>query len=544
MAGHSQLGAESEAALEAVVAQFWTPTWRPEQDLVVIVGDGAAPVVGFLSARGQKRILVVQSSPAAAPPNMCVAMRDDDIRTFLFSLRFDLPGNTAFIHLASARFPSEALARVQHLVRRFSEAAKMDANALGNTGTQLALQGAANLPVMARALTAWDLRDKFQGRPLIVTAAGPSLAKNIDQLRNIQGRAIILAFEHTAKPLLDRDIMPDVVVTIDPDDTTYRLAGFPMEELPCLVCAATCVPKLPRLGAPVVALASVNDVGIDGWLFEATGAEIPKLSGSGSVSHAALSLGEIWGCDPIIFIGLDLAYTGNQAYVGFGPDGGMKVNAGSDGQVKLEGSVVPGEWGELKHVPCQTGGSVATSTVYAHFIWWFEDYLAGPRPSARVINATEGGALIRGMDHLPLAQALGFLPSNAPPHSLREVVRTLHASRDLNASVRQVLTYARSRLEILDQCKALATQAQHAARTNGKGLADAFARAARATDALTVLGAMQHQRIQSLSRSLHAARDDGERARIIEELMTVLLENIEQLRSAIEGALAELQATP
>ncbi len=51
--------------------------------------------------------------------------------------------------------------------------------------------------------------------PVIVVSAGPSLNKNIEDLKKAVGKACIIATDTAMKPLLNAGIVPDLFVIVD-----------------------------------------------------------------------------------------------------------------------------------------------------------------------------------------------------------------------------------------------------------------------------------------------------------------------------------------
>ncbi|QIB27504.1 motility associated factor glycosyltransferase family protein [Caloranaerobacter azorensis] len=80
-----------------------------------------------------------------------------------------------------------------------------------------------NLKEIVRGNDIKLLKDKFKSVPAIIVSAGPSLDKNIRQLKEAQNRAVIIAGGRTLKPLLDNGIKPDIVVSLDPGIGAYNV---------------------------------------------------------------------------------------------------------------------------------------------------------------------------------------------------------------------------------------------------------------------------------------------------------------------------------
>ena len=59
--------------------------------------------------------------------------------------------------------------------------------------------------------------------PAIIVAAGPSLDKNIDQLKKAEGKSFIIATDTAVKFLIAHDINYDAIITIDPRKSLKHL---------------------------------------------------------------------------------------------------------------------------------------------------------------------------------------------------------------------------------------------------------------------------------------------------------------------------------
>jgi hypothetical protein len=73
-----------------------------------------------------------------------------------------------------------------------------------------------NLPFLLDNYTTFQLLNILpKGVPAIIVAAGPSLNKNIGELKKAVGRACIIAVDTALKPLLNNGVIPDFLVTVD-----------------------------------------------------------------------------------------------------------------------------------------------------------------------------------------------------------------------------------------------------------------------------------------------------------------------------------------
>lgn len=227
--------------------------------------------------------------------------------------------------------------------------------------------------------------------PGIVVAAGPSLNKNIQELKKAKGKAFIFAVDTAIKPLLRAGIIPDMFAVID---ALKPVELVQMEE-------AQDIPLLTTLNAAPEVLNYHKGMKFffnEGYLFaedifRKSGHRIGDVSSGGSVATNIFSLFYKIGIETVILVGQDLAYTGNKSYA----DGTF--------QEKIEEvdtsyfMMVEGNYEE----------KVPTRTDLKIFIDWYNMYIERIKErdkDFRVINATEGGAKIQNTELMTLKEAI------------------------------------------------------------------------------------------------------------------------------------------
>ncbi|SFC22604.1 motility associated factor glycosyltransferase family protein [Clostridium uliginosum] len=146
-----------------------------------------------------------------------------------------------------------------------------------------------------------------KGVPAIIVSAGPSLDKNIENLVKFKDKLnkfFIVAGNRTLKPLIENGIKPDLIVSIDPQEITYTmLKKYKDIDVPLMFCEQS-NKKLVREynGSKVYTTQGVLK-------------NIEKLENirtffvGGSVAHSSVDTAILLGCNPIIFVGQDFAYT-------------------------------------------------------------------------------------------------------------------------------------------------------------------------------------------------------------------------------------------
>lgn len=380
--------------------------WDPESDLVVLVGPGLGGVAQILTDLGQKRIVTLDGDGVGdVLHTQSIEELSATIRTLVpnpplqFTLKAALSADPERVEAAAdaARDVLGDLRIHRNTVRAFSQ-----------TWVE---QGLSNLPAIGKWPSVVAIGDAFAGKPMVIVAPGPSLAVNAHLLRSLQGKAIITCFSHSLKPVLAAGVTPDFVVTVDPQDVRYHFAGCDLSQT-CLVNAATVHPSLFELPAKRFLTLSAN-CAIDDWIFDALG-EDALVPGGGSVATSAFSLALRWKCDPIIFVGLDLSFPNGQYYVSTSSDGNarakvvdgvMRVEGWSDGfaAMKTENQRGGSPAERVVELPGWHGGTVPSSHMFGLFHRWFVERVKHVGDT-RVLNCTEGGAAIEGMEHLPLRE--------------------------------------------------------------------------------------------------------------------------------------------
>ncbi len=227
--------------------------------------------------------------------------------------------------------------------------------------------------------------------PGILVAAGPSLNKNILELKRAKGKAFIVAVDTAIKPLLKAGIIPDMFVIID--------AMKPLELVE--LKEAKNIPLMTTLNASPEVLEYHEGMKFfynEGYqfaerIFLKTGQPVQDIPSGGSVATNVFSLFCRIGIKTIILVGQDLAYTGNKSHA----DGTFqKVMEEEDTSNFM---MVEGNYEE----------KVPTRTDFKVFLDWYNQSIEICQKQVadfRVINATEGGAKIQHTEIMTLSEAI------------------------------------------------------------------------------------------------------------------------------------------
>lgn len=229
------------------------------------------------------------------------------------------------------------------------------------------------------------LKDGFTGKDLFVIAAGPSLDKNIKDLKYVGKNSIVLATGTVYKKLLNEGIRPDYVIITDANDIVYKqIDGLENYKIP-LLYLSTVYYKVPRdyqgekylICQKGFIKAEEFAVKQGRYLFQ-TG---------GSVSTTAIDIGISFQCRRIICVGLDLAYTNNMDHA----SGTPRVN-----KIAIR---------DTRMVTDIHGNQIPTAKSLDIYRKWIEKRITEVT-GIELLNATEGGANIQGMKNVILRDVI------------------------------------------------------------------------------------------------------------------------------------------
>lgn len=168
----------------------------------------------------------------------------------------------------------------------------------------------SNLKVIEQSSTLNNYVDLNKNVPAIVVSAGPSLDKNIEDMvknRIEVEKSVLIATNRTFFALIDKGFKPDVIISIDPSEYMYEMMKENLEEeVPLVYYEYSNRTLVKSYKGPKIYISNIYS----NVLPEMNG--FRKLPQGGSVAHSAIGLANLFGCNPIILVGQDFAYTYNK----------------------------------------------------------------------------------------------------------------------------------------------------------------------------------------------------------------------------------------
>lgn len=218
-----------------------------------------------------------------------------------------------------------------------------------------------------------ELRSLFVDKDVVIVGAGPSVDSQLDIMRKYRDGITVFATGHIARKLVSNGIIPDAVIITDPQPHMYKqIKDVNLNGVPMILLSTASASIVEYYNGPIYVAyqsgylpAEEKSESLGTTLFE-TG---------GSVTTTALDISLRFGAKRIIFVGVDLAYTGGNSH------------ASGEGH-KIEST------NGLRQVRSNTGDMVYTSKNLDIYRKWIERRIDGIT-GTEIYNTGEG-AVIKG----------------------------------------------------------------------------------------------------------------------------------------------------
>ncbi len=345
-------------------------------------------------------------------------------------------------HAPSLQLHPQFFAEVRTLIDEFLAFGKTTINTMLINGKRTCENLAQNIPWYVASPGIGRLKNALKGKPAIIVSAGPSLRKNKHLLRQAVGHAAIIAVQTTFQQLVDIDVEPDFVTSLDYHDIcTQFFQKIPGHVRTELVAEPKATPKIFELNPGPLSLLG-NDF-VERILRELR-LDRPRLQAGATVAHLAFYLAQHLGCDPIIFVGQDLGFSDGLAYSpGTSYDDLWRPELGRFNTVEMmQWQRIVRDRNILRRIPDYLGRPMYTEERLFTYLQQFERDFA--QSAARIIDATEGGVAKRGAVSMPLADALNAhcrepLGVTIPKHGGLEWSRLSQAETSLRTRLQEAM---------------------------------------------------------------------------------------------------------
>lgn len=225
-----------------------------------------------------------------------------------------------------------------------------------------------NLLRSERFRRARDLEGSFQGVPAIVVGAAPTVSENIEIIRDLSKKALILAGGNAVSMLLKNGIKPHFAAAID---GRARSLDRDLLDISFVYQNRINYENLELGGRNRILAPSNGYFPLEGYLERRLNIHQGSFDGGWTSSTFLIAFSDFLGCSPIFFTGVDLSFSGDRKY--FDVEGGV-----NSGHIKVE----------------RGGAEVYTQKDWLAAAEWIEDFSKRGIP---LYNCNRGGIFIKGV---------------------------------------------------------------------------------------------------------------------------------------------------
>lgn len=257
----------------------------------------------------------------------------------------------------------------------------------------------ANLPYMAYTIPGYRLAGAMKAIPAILCGAGPSLHKQLPLLKTLSERAFIIASGSAMNAITRSSMMPHVGGAIDPTSAqaSRQLTSFAYHT-PVFYQNRFHDQAFIQWHGPLLFMVGSGSNRLSEWFEKELGIiGAEQIIMGVSTSNFLAEIANFLGCNPIVLIGMDLAYTRDSRYVQ-----GIEAHPSDD---EIQHQSLNQKQEVLIPVPGVDG-----KDVYITNQWFYEAVCLAAfkqrNPDLVLLNATEGGMAIPTVDYAVFAEVV------------------------------------------------------------------------------------------------------------------------------------------
>lgn len=266
--------------------------------------------------------------------------------------------------------------------------------------------------------------------PVIIVSSGPSLDKNISELKKAKNKAFIIAVDTAVQYLSKYGVNYDAIITIDPFITLKHFNCDACWQYPIFIGIKSSNEVLEHnSGRKIFMISSLfmSD------LYRKHNLEYSAFTIGGSVATDAFNVAVELGAKRIIFVGQDLAFGGEFSHAGQKSDYEKYMDE------------------DIKYVEDIYGNTIKTRSDWVRYLDWFNDEIAKLNGTIDIIDATEGGAKINGARVMKLSDAIDKYCNNC--FDFKQVIseKKLTFSDEQYIEVKKDIVNMKKELEIIKE---------------------------------------------------------------------------------------------
>ncbi|NHA63238.1 DUF115 domain-containing protein [Helicobacter pylori] len=365
---------------------------EPEIEIIFIVLN----LLDFSTEILENRLILLHAS--FCNYNMIASLFDMDKKSRLYARMYDLKLFNAYYE----RYSSQMIEINQH----FTRALEHGAISVGNDAKDALIgikQHVANLPEVIKSSSLVDFVNALKNRDTaIIVSTGPSLNKQLPLLKEIAPYATLFCIDASFPILARAGIKPDIVLSLERVDLTAKFyEETPLDFQEGVIFALTSIvhKRLIQAIKKGVKQFSFRPFGYTN-LFDLH--QYGYVGIGMSAANMAYELVVHSRFKRCVFIGQDLSFS-------------QSGNSHASGAIYGDREIKPKKDKDKIFIEKYGGnGKVETTLVWKLFLEFFEKDIFNTPYKLEVINATEGGARIKGTKEMPFKEVCENIDKSKP----------------------------------------------------------------------------------------------------------------------------------
>lgn len=274
-----------------------------------------------------------------------------------------------------------------------------------------------NISKLLRSPSIQELKDQFNRCTALIIGAGPSLEKDIENIIKYKDRFLVIAAGSSIQSLLHYDLVPDLIVSMDPGEANGRaFQNSAIKDIPLLFIPQIYSEILEKHPNNNMHALFKNDCIIE-YLFNDLQVDY-KFLANNSVSGTAVQVARYVGATKIVFAGQDLSYPNEQYYAS---------GANHFSREFLDERVKNGNL-EVENV---NGTKNPTSIAMISTLENIEKLITTLN-DVEFVNTSSLGAKINGANYLPFLEVATSIDNNYDFSVIKEYVQSFENKTDFS----------------------------------------------------------------------------------------------------------------
>ncbi|RNB53849.1 DUF115 domain-containing protein [Brevibacillus gelatini] len=261
-----------------------------------------------------------------------------------------------------------------------------------------AVNGFKNLPYMLKSPNILHgHKGIFKNKPAIIVAAGPSLNDEYENLKKIkkEGLAYIFSVGSAVNSLISNGIYPDAAFSYDGSVMNAKVFEKIVEEnitdIPLIFGSTIGYETVENYPGKLISFFVKNDSIVDFLIKPKNDEQVLVTERLTTISSIAMSVLHQIGCSPIILVGQNLGYRGDEYY--------------ANGISYIDTKTTQEQKETARQVKDVYGNTILSSRGHTEMRLEMEKFIQSIQP-VTILNATKGGAHIEGTEFIPLERIM------------------------------------------------------------------------------------------------------------------------------------------